>query len=47
LLQYIAVTDTENFDTIENLRDFRNDILISLSAFYGKTRLIDNIIVRV
>lgn len=46
-LQYIAVTDTENFDTIENLRDFKNDILISLSAFYGKTRLIDNIIVRV
>ena len=46
-LQYIAVTDMENLETIQNLKEFKGDIMISLAAYYGKTRLIDNIIVRV
>jgi len=43
-LQYIAVTDFENLDKISDLKEYRGDVLISLAAYYGKTRLIDNII---
>ncbi|HEY5125144.1 MAG TPA: pantoate--beta-alanine ligase [Ignavibacteria bacterium] len=45
-LQYIAVTDNDNLDPVENLGDFKGELLISLACFYGKTRLIDNIVVR-
>jgi pantoate--beta-alanine ligase len=43
-LQYIAVTDNINLEKISNLKDYEGDILISLAAYYGKTRLIDNIL---
>lgn len=43
-LQYIAVTDNSNLEKISNLRDYEGEILISLAAYYGKTRLIDNIL---
>jgi len=43
-LQYIAITDNTLLDDIENLNEYRGEVLISLSAFYGNTRLIDNII---
>ncbi|HEY5534951.1 MAG TPA: pantoate--beta-alanine ligase [Ignavibacteria bacterium] len=45
-LQYLAVTDNDNLDPVENLEDFKGELLISLACFYGKTRLIDNIVVR-
>jgi pantoate--beta-alanine ligase len=45
-LQYIAVTDMINLEPIENLKDFKGDVMISVAAFFGATRLIDNIIVR-
>ncbi len=45
-LQYIAVTDNENLEPVGNFEEFKKDVLISLACFYGKTRLIDNIIVR-
>lgn len=43
-LQYIAVTDFTNLDKISDLKEYKGDVLISLAAYYGKTRLIDNII---
>jgi pantoate--beta-alanine ligase len=43
-LQYIAVTDNIILEKISNLKDYEGDILISLAAYYGKTRLIDNIL---
>jgi pantoate--beta-alanine ligase len=43
-LQYVAVTDNLNLEKISNLKDYEGDILISLAAYYGKTRLIDNIL---
>ena len=45
-LQYLAVTDNDNLDPVENLEDFKGELLISLACFYWKTRLIDNIVVR-
>jgi pantoate--beta-alanine ligase len=43
-LQYIAVTDNTNLEKISHLKDYEGDVLISLAAYYGKTRLIDNIL---
>lgn len=43
-LQYIAVTDNTNLEKISGLKDYKGDVLISLAAYYGKTRLIDNIL---
>jgi pantoate--beta-alanine ligase len=43
-LQYIAVTENKNLEKISNLKNYKGDILISLAAYYGKTRLIDNIL---
>ncbi|MCX6165192.1 MAG: pantoate--beta-alanine ligase, partial [Ignavibacteriae bacterium] len=39
-LQYIAVTDNLILEKISNLKDYEGDVLISLAAYYGKTRLI-------
>lgn len=44
-LQYIAITDNENLNEIANPGSFRGEILVSLAALFGTTRLIDNIIV--
>jgi len=43
-IQYIAITDNKNLVKLENLADYNGEILISLAAFHGKTRLIDNIL---
>lgn len=43
-LQYIAVTDNLNLEKISNLKDYKGEVLLSLAAYYGKTRLIDNIL---
>jgi pantoate--beta-alanine ligase len=43
-LQYIAITDNYLLKKIEDLKDYEGDVLISLAAFFGKTRLIDNIL---
>jgi pantoate--beta-alanine ligase len=43
-LQYIAITDMEVMRDIENLNNYKGNVIISLAAFIGKTRLIDNII---
>jgi pantoate--beta-alanine ligase len=44
-IQYISITDNENLNEITNPGIFKGEILISLAAFFRKTRLIDNIIV--
>lgn len=43
-LQYIAVTDNNNLEKLSDLEKYKGDVLISLAAYYGKTRLIDNIL---
>ena len=43
-LQYYAITDNQELDAIEDLKKFNGEILISLAAKCGTTRLIDNII---
>jgi len=43
-LQYLAITDNTLLEDIENINEYKGEVLISLAAFYGKTRLIDNII---
>ena len=43
-LQYIAITDNYLLKKIEDLKEYEGDVLISLAAFFGKTRLIDNIL---
>ncbi|MCJ7508015.1 MAG: pantoate--beta-alanine ligase [candidate division Zixibacteria bacterium] len=39
-IDYIAITDTENLNSIEKIK---GEVLISLAVKFGKTRLIDNI----
>ena len=43
-LQYIAITDFTDLNKISDLKDYEGDVLVSLAAYYGKTRLIDNIL---
>lgn len=43
-LQYIAITDNVNLKKIVNIREYEGEVLISLAAYFGKTRLIDNIL---
>jgi pantoate--beta-alanine ligase len=40
-IDYIEIRDTENLDSIENVK---GEILIALAVYFGKARLIDNII---
>ncbi|MCL4268686.1 MAG: pantoate--beta-alanine ligase [Anaerolineales bacterium] len=40
-VQYVAFTD---FDTLEEVELIQGKLLISLAVFFGKTRLIDNIV---
>jgi pantoate--beta-alanine ligase len=42
-IDYIAVTDTDRLDPVETISQTK-PTLISLAAFFGKTRLIDNIV---
>jgi pantoate--beta-alanine ligase len=41
-LDYISITDP---NTLENVKEIKEKVLIALAAYIGKTRLIDNIIV--
>jgi pantoate--beta-alanine ligase len=43
-IDYIAITDT---DTLEFLKKLKDEVLVSLAVQFGKTRLIDNIKVKV
>jgi pantoate--beta-alanine ligase len=43
-LQYIAITDNKYLEEIEDLNNFRGEMLVSLAVIFGKTRLIDNIL---
>lgn len=43
-LQYFAVTDNYLMNEIENLKNYRGEVVLSLAAYLGKTRLIDNIL---
>lgn len=43
-LQYYEITDNTELDQVNNLNDYKGEILISLAAYAGSTRLIDNII---
>ena len=43
-LQYAAITDNELLNDISGLKNYEGEVLISLAVFFGKTRLIDNIL---
>ncbi len=43
-LQYYEITDNDELQPIENLKEHAGEILISLAAKAGSTRLIDNIL---
>jgi len=43
-VQYVAITDNELLNDISDLKGYNGDVLISLAVYFGKTRLIDNII---
>jgi len=43
-VQYISCVDTF---TLRELNELKGDVLIAVAVFFGKTRLIDNIVVRV
>ena len=41
-VDYIAITDTEHLDKLDDLRD--RSSIVSLAVYFGETRLIDNVI---
>ncbi len=43
-IQYIEIVDTEN---LKPVKEIKGEVLIALAAFFGKARLIDNVILRV
>lgn len=43
-LQYIAITDNQLLEEIDDLKGFAGEVLVSLAVYFGKTRLIDNIL---
>ena len=43
-LQYIAITDNNLLEDIKDIKKYNGEVLISLAAYMGKTRLIDNIL---
>jgi pantoate--beta-alanine ligase len=43
-VQYIAITDNELLNEIQDINSYKGEVLISLAVKMGKTRLIDNII---
>lgn len=42
-LQYLSITDNELLNEIEHLNEYKGELIISLAAYYGETRLIDNV----
>jgi pantoate--beta-alanine ligase len=43
-LEYYEITDNEELDPVNDLKNYRGEILISIAAKFGSTRLIDNLI---
>jgi len=43
-LDYVALTDTEKLDPLDNLEGQK--ALVSVAAYFGKTRLIDNVVLK-
>ncbi|MDQ3013945.1 MAG: pantoate--beta-alanine ligase [Acidobacteriota bacterium] len=43
-IDYLAVTDTERLDSLDDLTDRKS--LVSVAAHFGKTRLIDNVVLK-
>lgn len=43
-LQYYEITDNDRLDNISDLKNYKGEVLISLAAKVGSTRLIDNIV---
>jgi pantoate--beta-alanine ligase len=43
-LEYYAITDNELLDPINDLNNYKGEVLISIAAKFGSTRLIDNVI---
>ncbi len=43
-IEYLAVTDTENLDPLDDLEGQK--ALVSVAAYFGKTRLIDNVVLK-
>lgn len=43
-LQYYEITDNRELEPIVNLKEYQGEVLISLAAKIGSTRLIDNIL---
>ena len=43
-IDYVAITDTEKLDALEDLEDRK--ALVSVAAQFGKTRLIDNVVLK-
>jgi pantoate--beta-alanine ligase len=42
LIDYLAITDTEQLNPLDNLKDQK--ALVSVAAYFGKNRLIDNLV---
>ena len=42
LVDYVAVVDADSFEPIEKVGD--NQVVIAVAASFGKTRLIDNVL---
>ncbi len=42
-LQYLSITDNSKLTEINDLKKYKGDIIISLAAYMGNTRLIDNV----
>lgn len=43
-IDYVAIVDTKN---LKDVKRIKGEVLIAIAAYFGKTRLIDNIIMRV
>ena len=43
-IEYIEITDNKDLQKIYDLANYKGEVLISLAAKIGKTRLIDNIL---
>jgi pantoate--beta-alanine ligase len=43
-IDYLAVTDTENLDPLDDLENRK--ALVSVAAYFGNTRLIDNVVLK-
>ncbi len=45
-IDYISICDPETFEEIEDLKTMKTPILIAMAVYVGKTRLIDNTLIK-